>query len=331
MRPTRRISTGIRRDNEVRVIRSNMPETHVTVRGLGTVRDTGLALEGRIARQRRHRERARRRATTWAVVAAVAISIGAYAWWNTSERRASATPLAAPITAAAETSAGHQTPSTLAKSSNPTGAGPTPMFASYRSLQLRLPVAVKDLTEVGFHQAAYSYAFHMSTPLIEADNSDTKAAHGTGRVLSKQPTGTDAVLIGKMIRMWRSRPGKPDTAADVGAAPGADVFAPVNGTVVKIKQYKLYGKYDDYEIHILPTGWPEIDLVMIHVQDLTVGVGDQVTGGVTRIAAIRKLSDKFKDQLSDYTNDGGDHVHIQLNNAKDPDYKGLEGALSAQR
>jgi hypothetical protein len=31
--------------------------------------------------------------------------------------------------------------------------------------------------------------------------------------------------------------------------------------------------------------------------------------------------------LGDYTVGGGDHVHFQLNNAKDPQYKGLEGAV----
>lgn len=329
MRPPRRTRTGVRRDDGVKVIRSNMPDTHVTVHGLGTVRDTGLALEGRAARQRRHRERARRRAITWSIVAALLFSAGAFAWWNASERRAAAHPLTDPALAEA-TAPAHTRPAFSLGARRPVLPSPTPIFASYRSLQLRLPVAVADLTEVGFHQASYGYALHMATPLTEADNSDTKAAHGTGRETSTQPTGADAVLQGKFIRMWRSRPGKPDTAADVGAHPGSDVFAPVSGTVVKIKAYKLYGKYDDYEIHIQPKGWPDIDLVMIHVTDLSVAVGDNVVGGVTRIASVRKLSDRVRHQLSEYTGDGGDHTHIQLNNARDPKYKGLEGAITVQ-
>jgi len=331
MRPPRRTRTGARRDGEVRVIRSNMTDTHVTVHGLGTVRDTGLALEGRMARQRRQRARAQRTIIAWSLVAVLAIGVGAFAWWDNSERKAAAAPLTNLSGAEATgTAAAHDQPRVIAAASRPVLPDPTPIFASYRSLQIRLPVSVKDLTEVGFHQAAYPYARHMRTPLEEADNSDTKDAHGTGRDASKQPTGADAVLEGKFIRMWRARPGEPDTATDVGALPGSDVYAPVSGTIVKIKRYKLYGKWDDYEIHIQPKGWADLDLVMIHVTDLSAGVGDQVVGGVTRIAAIRKLSTKVHHQLRDYTGDGGDHTHLQVNNATDPRYKGLEGAITVQ-
>jgi len=305
-----------------------MPQTHVTVHGLGEVRDTGLAIEGRLARTRRHQARARRRTFGWTVAVALVIAGVAFGWWNASERRAAADPFTATPASTSASAAAHDTGSEPAFRWRPKAADPTPIFAAYRSLQLRLPVSVPTLTEVGFHQAAYTYALHMTTPLVEADNSDTKDAHGTGRDADAQPTGADAVLQGKFIRMWRSRPGNPDSATDVGAKPGSDVFSPVSGTVIKIKEYKLYGKYDDYEIHIQPKGWPTIDLVIIHVTDLSVAVGDEVVGGVTRIAAVRKLSDRVNHQLRDYTGDGGDHVHIQLNNSKDPRYKGLEGAIT---
>ena len=127
--------------------------------------------------------------------------------------------------------------------------------------------------------------------------------------------------------MWRSRPGQPDTAADVGAKPGQDVVSPVTGTVIKVKRYKLYGKWDDFEVHIQPDGYPNLDLVMIHIKDVVVAPGDRVVAGESRIAAIRKLSDKFYDQLSSYTKGGGDHVHMQVNDATDSKYKGLEGAI----
>lgn len=329
MRPRRRINTGVRRDDGIRVIRSNMPETHVTVHGLGTVRDTGLALEGRLARARRQQERAKRRAIGWMLAAVLVVSMASFGWWNASERRAAADPfIPATPGSVSSSAAAHDTGSEPAFRQGRKPADPTPIFGAYRSLQLRLPVPVATLTEVGFHQAAYTYALHMTTPLAEADNSDTKDAHGTGRDADAQPTGPDAVLQGEFIRMWRSRPGNPDSAVDVGANPGSAVFSPVTGTVIKIKEYKLYGKHDDYEIHIQPKGWPTIDLVIIHVTDLSVAVGDEVVGGVTRIAAVRKLSDRVHHQLRDYTGDGGDHVHIQLNNSRDPRYKGLEGAIT---
>ena len=295
VRPRHRINTGTRRDGGVKVIRSNMSDTHVTVHGLGTVRDTGLALEGRLARNRRQQQRARRRAIGWSLAVAALVTMAAFGWWTSSERRAAADPFSAPPTTAS-VAPGHKTGSEPTFRNVRNTPPITPIFAAYKSLQLRLPVAVSDLTEVGFHQAAYTYALHTTTTLAEADNSDTRAAHTTGRETSTQP--------------------------------GSDVFSPVSGTVIKIKPYKLYGKHDDFEIHIQPKGWPAIDLVIIHVTDLSVAVGDEVVGGVTRIAAVRKLSDRVHHQLGDYTGDGGDHVHVQLNNSKDPRYKGLEGAIT---
>ena len=170
----------------------------------------------------------------------------------------------------------------------------------------------------------------MKTPLKDAKNADARGKKGTGRETCTQPTGADAVLVGKVIRMWRNRPGQPDTAADVGAKPGSAVISPVTGTVVKIKSYKLYGKWNDYEMHIVPDDHDNIDIVMIHIADPAVKVGQRVNAGVTRVGEVRKLSDKMTDQLAQYTKGGGDHVHLQVNNSDYPGYKGLVGAVEPE-
>jgi murein DD-endopeptidase MepM/ murein hydrolase activator NlpD len=205
---------------------------------------------------------------------------------------------------------------------------PTPIFASRGKVILRLPVNMDDLTEVGFHQASYDYALAMKTPLPDADMAAAKKNQGTPRDLSAQEVGTDAVLTGSVLRMWRDRPGKPNTAVDVGAAPGSPVLAPVEGTVVLVKSYDLYGKHPDVRVHIRPDANTDIDVVLIHVQDPSVKAGDRVVAGVTQLGAVRKLSDKMRMQLTSYTKDDGDHVHIQLNDITDPAYEGLEGAVA---
>ena len=355
MRPRRRSNIGVRRDAGLRVIRSSdvrypgteLPGSLEDVsefeswraqgRRLAPARDTGFAVEGRAARQRRRQTRTRRRGLTAAILLVAVVFVAAVGWRYSSDLRAAAAPFATADTStsgngsAALGSSVKQSSSrgsgSLFSSENPPQPDPTPIFAEYRSLQLRLPVAIASLDEVGFHQASYTYALHMTTTLPDASLSAAKDKRGTGRVLSKQPTGAGAFLIGKVLRMWRARPGRPDSAADVGAAAGSDVFAPVSGLVIKIKPYKLYGKYDDFEIHIRPDGWNEIDCVMIHVTDLTVAVGTHVQGGVTHLARVRKLSDRIHDQLGDYSTGTGDHVHIQLNNTHDARYKGLQGAI----
>ena len=278
MRPNQRPRTGKRRDGEVRVIRTETirypGHEHPLIDDMaddsgggggggrrsaeprqgtegGTrirVRDTGLALEGRAARAARARAANRRRNIIIAVVAASALLLAVLGWRWTSDRQAAELPLDAidsSSAANAPNGGAHAqasvAPATcFARSRKP--VNPTPIFASYGKIQLHLPVPLDKLTEIGFHQASYAWALRMKTPLKDAKNSEANQKRGTSRETSTQPTGANAVLVGKVLRMWRSRPGKPDTAADVGAKPGSPVISPVTGTVVKVKSYKLYGK-----------------------------------------------------------------------------------------
>ena len=355
MRPHRQERTGARRHSGVRTIRTSevrypgaeLPPLPDDVQArsqadaeaeprLGSVRDTGLALEGRLAREQRSRRRNAQRAAIAATVAVAGLLLIAFGWRSASDRRAQTVPFGGTAARAsgrapwANPSPGHSDPQVMMTSSQPATQGPTPYFARYKGLKLRLPIQPSALTEVGFHQASYEYALSMTTPLPDASLSKASNHRGTHRTLSLQPTGPNAWLVGDVLRMWRARPGRPDTAADVGARPGTDVYAPVTGTVIKVKRYKLYNRWDDFEVHIQADGFPKIDVVMIHLTDLSIAPGDRVVAGETRIAAVRKLSDKFYDQLASYTPDGGNHVHIQVNDTLDPKYKGLEGAINPQ-
>ena len=211
----------------------------------------------------------------------------------------------------------------------------TPIVATYKGVDMRLPVATEDLTEVAMHQASYAYALHLATPLKIANTEKSRKRHGTIRA-KIQPHGADAIFDGEILQLWRSgRRGKPDTALDVGAKEGSALLSPVDGTVVLVKKYKLYKKHPDFEIHIQPTGRPELDVVLIHVTDPEVAAGDEVSGGITSVGKLRKLSDKMDLQLGLFTakKDAGNHTHIQLNNAKHPLYvkeKHLKGAIEVK-
>lgn len=337
MSTPRRPRTGARRDGQVRRIRTDevrYPGSNVPVPGaeapagrrLRPARDTGIALEGRLARERRQRDRTRRQMTGVFVVALAALIVAGAGWRWSSDKRAAVEPLPPATPQAAHT----QASAVFKAAKGAAVADPTPVFAQYRSMQIRLPVSADALTEVGFHQASYTYALHMTTTLPDADMTSAKKNKGTGRSAKQAKNGAAEVLGGSVLRMWRDRPGKPDSAVDVGAKPGTVVVSPVSGTIVKIKRYKLYGKYDDFELHIRPDGWKDVDLVLIHVDGVQCTVGQKVKAGVTPLATVRKLSDRIHHQLGDYSKGGGDHVHFQLNNSADPRYKGLEGAISVE-
>lgn len=202
---------------------------------------------------------------------------------------------------------------------------PTPLLATYRSLPIHLPVRPVSVTVIAFHQAgSMPHALPLGslvqvvksselttrpalTPVTGPDESaEIEAAEATAKTVPE-------VYAGQVLRLWRSgRSGEPNTAVDCGSKPGAPVFAPVTGTVASVHRYMLYGQYEDYEIHILPKGWNDVDCCILHVADPSVRVGQQVVGGVTRIASVRRLSQFFDSQLDEYTHDGGNHVHIQI-------------------
>ncbi len=279
--------------------------------------DTAASEAARAARAaRRARQQAaiaqtRRARRMWSSIVG-AVSIVALGWWLVSPAGlASSNHRAEPGVSVTESLHEIQAPP----------VAPTPIFAHYGGLDLHLVVAEEDLTEIGFHQASGDKALPMESYLPDADIAAADGSRGTGRVPAEvDPTDVEPrILGGSVLRMWRAnRAGQPDTAADIGAPPGSTVYAPVTGTIIEIKTYELYGKHEDIEIHIQPTGYPEIDLVLIHVEDVQVRLGERVTAGVTPLASVRKLSDRINHQLGTYTVDPGDHVHMQLNRIEAP-------------
>ncbi len=205
---------------------------------------------------------------------------------------------------------------------------PTPIMAEVDGVKMHSAVAMEDLTEVLMHNASYTYALPMTTQLTEATNVDVMAAHGTKRKASEQPTG-DNWMTGEFIRTYRSNSAGPQMSAiDCGGPVGATVYAPVSGEVVLVKEYQLYGEYPDIQVHIRPTGRSDLDCVLIHLTDAQVKAGDTVVAGETPIARIRDVYAYIGEsmQLKAYTADGdnGNHTHIQMNNADDPEYHGLD-------
>ena len=207
---------------------------------------------------------------------------------------------------------------------------PTPYIASCDDVMLHSAVRADQLTEVLIHNASYSYAQPLKTKLPESTNVDVIAQHGTGRVATEQPTG-DAWLTGEFIRCFRSASEGPKMSAiDCGGPVGATVYAPVSGTVVKVQEYDLYNNpsYPDVQIHIQPQGRPDLDVVLIHLTDISCAEGDTVVGGATPIATIRDVYAYIGEemQLKDYTalGDNGNHTHIQVNDVNNKEYHGLD-------
>jgi hypothetical protein len=207
---------------------------------------------------------------------------------------------------------------------------PTPLLASYGELMIHTPILPRDITEIEFHQASYDTSLRL-TPLVTMVDANAAAEmHGTNHVpWESQPYG-EKPLIAEAFSTWRLySEGDEMTAVDTGAVAGKYAYAPISGTVVRIKQYPLFELVDDLEIHIQSPEHPELDVVVLHLDNLMVEVGDEVVGGSTRIGKVRNIGEVIDNNLSNFTVEGdpGNHCHVQVNDATKEDYKGLEGAL----
>jgi hypothetical protein len=200
-------------------------------------------------------------------------------------------------------------------------------------VKLRLPVPAASVTVLAFHQSSYADTVAMTSLVPFASVSKARAAAaaalakvkagGKATVLATPASGAEdgaGVWTGSALQLWRSGVGgKMNSAADCGANAGTPVFSPVDGTVMEIRPYKLYGKYDDFEIHIKPDAWDDIDVIVLHVVDPAVTVRTRVTGGVTRIASVRNLAKTVSGiQLRNYSLNGGNHTHVQLTTIPKP-------------
>lgn len=200
---------------------------------------------------------------------------------------------------------------------------PTPVIANYQDILIHTPIAPKELQGILFHQASFETALPLETQLPYADP-EKMEIDADYQIAEEQPTGNEW-LDGLGLHLWRADTAtEMDTSIDVGGEAGTQVYSPIDGTVVKVNTYDLYETVEDYEIHIQPTGHAELDLVIIHIDSVSVKEGDKVVAGVTPVAIVRDLAgeDITDIQLSYYTREEhGNHTHIQLNNADYPEYR----------
>ena len=100
---------------------------------------------------------------------------------------------------------------------------------------------------------------------------------------------------------------------DVGAAPGTDVYAPVDGTIVGISDYILNGRLYGSLIDIQPSAAPSLVVSLTHlIPDPALTVGSMIAASNTKVGRVIDLSGVEKQALSRYTQDAGNHVAIEL-------------------
>lgn len=179
------------------------------------------------------------------------------------------------------------------------------VFAGIDGLALRLPHP-RPLY-VGFHEASRpeSLALDPVGRLIANDN-PTKFTPGEDR-----PGPSYRVLSSR----GRARPAT--SAVDIVLPEGSLVAAPVDGTVVEVRDYALYGRLRDWRVVIEPEGRPDLQIVLIHLERPRVRPGDRVVAGSTPLATVRLLP--MPSHVDYVLNERHPHVHLEVKPAVAPE------------
>lgn len=178
---------------------------------------------------------------------------------------------------------------------------PTPLtVALHNGLRIQLPVAQTRVTAIGYHSSGDGVLPLTALGRQGNEGALSRLAHkifgggGGGFVYYQLNGGETAVL-------------------DVGATPGTDVYAPVDGTIVGISDYILDGRSYGARIDVQPSAAPSLVVSLTHLNPdpaLTVGAG--VAASSTKIGRILDLSGVEKQALAKYTQDAGNHVALEL-------------------
>jgi hypothetical protein len=184
----------------------------------------------------------------------------------------------------------------------PSGPPRPQVIATLDTLRVELPINQGRVTAIGYHAAGAT--------LLPFDPVGSKANSGILGRIAHRILGDD----GSGVRYYQLSGGDgPSTGGlDVGAPVGTDVYAPVDGTIVSIAPRVIDGKAHGVVIQIVPSGTPGAVLALSNLAiDPSLTVGMTVVASATKLGRLVDLSEVEKAGLERYTNDKGQHVHIE--------------------
>ena len=188
----------------------------------------------------------------------------------------------------------------------PAGPPAPQVVALQGTLRLQLPVAQGRVTEIGYH-ASGNGALTLDPVGRQANQGlVTRVARS---LLGGSTTGLRYYVLGGE--------GGPATGSlDVGAAPGTDVYSPVDGTIVGITPYVLDGKHYGARIDVQPSGNPSIVVSLTHLHlDPSLTVGSTVAATTSKLGTILDFAKIERQALARVTQDAGNHVAIEVHPA----------------
>jgi hypothetical protein len=174
------------------------------------------------------------------------------------------------------------------------------VLATVGNLRVQSPVAQGGVTAIGFHGAADG-------------------------ALVLQPVGPQA-NEGLLARLWRRITGSSRRGLDwyqlesgtlrtldVGAVAGTDVYSPIDGTVVAIRDHVVSGRVVGAEIELRPTSAPSLIVALENVRiDPALSIGANVAAGSSKLGAVADIGRFERQALAQYAADRGNNVSVRV-------------------
>ena len=185
----------------------------------------------------------------------------------------------------------------------PSGPPKPQIVALQSTVRIQLPIAKSRVTAIGYH------AVEGALPLEPVGRQGNEGLFARlARRLFGAGGGGDLVWY-----QLSGGTGSPTAALDVGAAPGTDVFSPVDGTVVGLTDYVVNNRTLGVRVDIRPVSAPSVLVSLTRLRpDPALTVGSPVAAATSRLGTVLDFSGVERQALARYTRDAGNHVTLQV-------------------
>lgn len=181
------------------------------------------------------------------------------------------------------------------------GGRPAPTaLATIGNLQIVMPIAAASVTGIGYHEGPAG--------TLDLKPAGHQANEGLLARVWRRITGTE-----ESGPVWYQLGGPGTGRVVVGTAPGTDVYAPVDGTVIGISDNVVAGKAVGSRIEIRPSLEPSLVLTVTNVRpDPVLSVGSIVERSSSKIGAAVDIAAVEEQSLAAHARDDGNNVAISV-------------------
>jgi hypothetical protein len=191
----------------------------------------------------------------------------------------------------------------------PSGPPQPQVVAMLDSLRIQLPIAQGRVTAIGYH-ASGPEALELE-PVGEQQNAGL-FTRLMDKLFKQSSSGLGYYLL-------EGGAGPQTGGLDVGAPVDTDVYAPADGTVIAISDQVVNGQVYGVRIDIQPSGNPGYVVAVSDLRpDPSLTVGTTVEAARSKIGRVIDLSTVESAGLARFTQDKGQHVHIEVHPAASP-------------